>query len=157
MGMYVMDETFDMWLIHKNPYDYAGDKFKEWWKADTEAMISKDYNHPSVVMYSIGNEITELGMEDGQKQAKVMVDFCHEKDKTRPVTAGINLMLAMMAGGKKSIYGTDDKGQVKDSGTGGMDAMPTSDFFNLLMNKMGKLMTKAASSKKGKCRGCQDA
>ena len=148
MGMYVMDETFDMWLIHKNPYDYAGDKFKEWWKADTEAMISKDYNHPSVVMYSIGNEITELGMDDGQKQAKVMVDFCHEKDKTRPVTAGINLMLAMMAGGKKSIYGTDDKGQVKDSGTGGMDAMPTSDFFNLLMNKMGKLMTKAASSKK---------
>ena len=75
MGMYVMDETFDMWSIHKNPYDYAGDKFKEWWKADTEAMISKDYNHPSVVMYSIGNEITELGMEDGQKQAKVMVDF----------------------------------------------------------------------------------
>ena len=148
MGMYVMDETFDMWMIHKNPYDYAGDKFKEWWKADTQAMISKDYNHPSVVMYSIGNEITELGMEDGQKQAKVMVDFCHEKDKTRPVTAGINLMLAMMAGGKKSIYGTDDKGQVKDSGTGGMDAMPTSDFFNLLMNKMGKLMTKAASSKK---------
>ena len=65
MGMYVMDETFDMWLIHKNPYDYAGDKFKEWWKADTEAMISKDYNHPSVVMYSIGNEITELGMDDG--------------------------------------------------------------------------------------------
>ena len=57
-------------------------------------------------------------------------------------------MLAMMAGGKNSIYGTDETGEVKDSGAGGMDAMPTSDFFNFLMNKMGKLMTRAASTKK---------
>lgn len=45
-----------------------------------------------------------------------MVDFCHGLDRTRPVTAGINLMLAMMAGGKNSIYGTDEDGKVKDSG-----------------------------------------
>ncbi len=148
LGMYVMDETFDMWMIHKNPYDYAGEKFTKWWKKDTLAMISKDYNHPSVVMYSIGNEITDLGLAEGQEQAKAMVDVCHEADMTRPVTAGINLMLAMMAGGKNSIYGTDETGEVKDSGAGGMDAMPTSDFFNFLMNKMGKLMTRAASTKK---------
>ncbi len=64
-------------------------------------MISKDYNHPSVVMYSIGNEITELGLATGQEQARIMTEFCHTQDHTRPVTAGINLMLATMAKSKK--------------------------------------------------------
>ncbi len=64
-------------------------------------MISKDYNHSSVVMSSVGNEITELGLADGQEQARIMTEFCHTKDHTRPVTAGINLMLATMAGSKK--------------------------------------------------------
>ena len=97
LGMYVIDEAFDMWLIKKNPYDYAGEKFSKWWKDDIAAMISKDYNHPSVVMYSIGNEITELGLATGQEQARIMTEFCHTQDHTRPVTAGINLMLATMA------------------------------------------------------------
>ena len=110
--MYVIDEAFDMWLIKKNPYDYAGEKFSKWWKDDIAAMISKDYNHPSVVMYSIGNEITELGLATGQEQARIMTEFCHTQDHTRPVTAGINLMLATMAKSKKSIYGTDEDGNV---------------------------------------------
>jgi beta-galactosidase len=137
LGMYVIDEAFDMWLIKKNPYDYAGEKFSKWWKDDIAAMISKDYNHPSVVMYSIGNEITELGLATGQEQARIMTEFCHTQDHTRPVTAGINLMLATMAKSKKSIYGTDEDGNVKNSGTGGMDDAPTSEFFNIMMNKMG--------------------
>ena len=148
LGMYVMDETFDMWRIKKNPYDFGGNTFEAWWKDDTAAMISKDYNHPSVVMYSIGNEITDLGLPDGQALARTMVDFCHGLDRTRPVTAGINLMLAMMAGSKKSIYGTDADGKVKDNGAGGMDNMPTSEFFNIMMNKMGSIINRIASSKK---------
>ena len=148
LGMYVIDEAFDMWLIKKNPYDYAGEKFSKWWKDDIAAMISKDYNHPSVVMYSVGNEITELGLANGQEQARIMTEFCHTKDHTRPVTAGINLMLATMAGGKKSIYGTDADGKVKDSGAGGLDDAPTSEFFNIMMNKMGGLINKAAKTKK---------
>lgn len=111
-------------------------------------MISKDYNHSSVVMYSVGNEITELGLADGQEQARIMTEFCHTKDHTRPVTAGINLMLATMAGSKKSIYGTDEDGKVKDSGSGGLDNAPTSEFFNIMMNKMGGLINKAAKTKK---------
>lgn len=148
LGMYVIDEAFDMWLIKKNPYDYAGEKFSKWWKDDIAAMISKDYNHPSVVMYSIGNEITELGLATGQEQARIMTEFCHPQDHTRPVTAGINLMLATMAKSKKSIYGTDEDGNVKNSGTGGMDDAPTSEFFNIMMNKMGGLINKAAKTKK---------
>ena len=148
LGMYVIDEAFDMWLIKKNPYDYAGEKFSKWWKDDIAAMISKDYNHPSVVMYSIGNEITELGLATGQEQARIMTEFCHTQDHTRPVTAGINLMLATMAKSKKSIYGTDEDGNVKNSGTGGMDDAPTSEFFNIMMNKMGGLINKAAKTKK---------
>ena len=148
LGMYVIDEAFDMWLIKKNPYDYAGEKFSKWWKDDIAAMISKDYNHPSVVMYSIGNEITELGLATGQEQARIMTEFCHTQDHTRPVTAGINLMLATMAKSKKSIYGTDEDGKVKNSGTGGMDDAPTSEFFNIMMNKMGGLINKAAKTKK---------
>lgn len=54
--------------IKKNPYDFGGDTFEAWWKEDTAAMISKDYNHPSVVMYSIGNEITDLGLPDGRSR-----------------------------------------------------------------------------------------
>ena len=148
LGMYIIDEAFDMWLIKKNPYDYAGETFFKWWKADIAAMISKDYNHSSVVMYSVGNEITELGLADGQEQARIMTEFCHTKDHTRPVTAGINLMLATMAGSKKSIYGTDEDGKVKDSGSGGLDNAPTSEFFNIMMNKMGGLINKAAKTKK---------
>ena len=148
LGMYIIDEAFDMWLIKKNPYDYAGETFSKWWKADIAAMISKDYNHSSVVMYSVGNEITELGLADGQEQARIMTEFCHTKDHTRPVTAGINLMLATMAGSKKSIYGTDEDGKVKDSGSGGLDNAPTSEFFNIMMNKMGGLINKAAKTKK---------
>ena len=55
LGIYVMDETWDYWLVHKNPYDQANENFLKWWKQDVESMIQTDYNHPSVIMYSIGN------------------------------------------------------------------------------------------------------
>lgn len=58
LGMYVMDETFDMWYMHKNRYDYASD-FELCCEADVKAMIEKDFNHPSVIMYSVGNENSE--------------------------------------------------------------------------------------------------
>ena len=77
-----------------------------------------------------------------------MTEFCHTQDHTRPVTAGINLMLATMAKSKKSIYGTDEDGNVKNSGTGGMDDAPTSEFFNIMMNKMGGLINKQPKQKK---------
>jgi len=57
-GIYVMDETWDMWYLHKNKYDYASD-FMENYKADIETIVRRDFSHPSVIMYSLGNEVTE--------------------------------------------------------------------------------------------------
>ena len=58
LGMLVMDETFDMWMQTKSEDDYAL-RFADWWEADVEAMVRKDVNHPSVIFYSIGNEVPD--------------------------------------------------------------------------------------------------
>lgn len=63
-GMYVMDESWDMWFRRKSKYDYAP-SFKMHYKEDLKAMVEKDYNHPSVVFYSIGNEVSELLSAEG--------------------------------------------------------------------------------------------
>lgn len=144
LGMYVMDESFDQWLVHKNPYDYGNEKFKAWWKKDTEAMVIKDYNHPCVIMYSIGNEIAELGTKEGQTLCGEIADFVRTIDASRPVTAGINVMLAAMAAKGKGLY--NNEGDSKASGAS-MDNMPTSEFFNVLMNKMGGIMEKMSVRK----------
>ena len=144
-GIYVMDEFADHWLIHKNPNDYADEDFKINWKKDLGAMLRKDYSHPSVIMYSIGNEISELGISAGADMAREMKSFVKEIDPTRAVTAGINLMLATMAAKGKGMYGNEDS--KKNTGNQSMDDVPTSAFFNMLMNHMGDIMDKMASKK----------
>lgn len=84
-GMYVMDETFDMWYYHKNKYDYASD-FHDWYLKDIEAMVEQDFNHPAVIMYSIGNEVSEPYQPEGVAKAKEMIEFIHSLDKNRAVT-----------------------------------------------------------------------
>lgn len=148
LGMYVMDESFDQWLIHKNPYDYAKEDFEIWWKEDTKAMVSKDYNHPSVVMYSIGNEISELGIPEGQALCGEMGEFVKSIDTTRAVTAGVNIMLATMAAKGNGLYGKDKDGKDKQTGSQSMDDMPTSTFFNMMMNLAGDMMDKMSTGKK---------
>lgn len=68
LGMYVMDETFDMWVAANPDLDY-GLYFREWWEKDVTAMVRKDYNHPSVILYSVGNEIPEIGTDHGARLA----------------------------------------------------------------------------------------
>ena len=143
-GVYVMDEFADHWLIHKNPYDYANEEFKANWEKDLLAMIRKDFSHPSVIMYSIGNEISELGLDSGVNMAKELAEYVKKIDPTRCVTAGINLMLATMAAKGKGLYGKEDG---NNAGNQSMDNMPTSSFFNMLMNHMGDIMDKMASGK----------
>ena len=82
LGMLVMDEAFDMWVRGKTPYDYALD-FPQWWAADLESMVAKDYNHPSVIMYSIGNEIVEVGTPHGARLARRMAEHIRAA-ATRP-------------------------------------------------------------------------
>lgn len=93
LGMYVMDEICDMWNRLKSDYDY-GLYFAEWWEKDVTAMVRKDYNHPSVVLYSVGNEIPEIGTDQG---AKTCYDLCtkiKELDDTRFTLASINGVFA---------------------------------------------------------------
>ncbi|MBQ3812289.1 MAG: DUF4982 domain-containing protein [Bacteroidales bacterium] len=92
LGMYVMDELYDGWFASKMKYDYHTD-FPNHFQEDLEAMVRKDWNHPSVVMYSIGNELTEPALPGGMQVASQMIDRIHELDSTRPVTCGINLSI----------------------------------------------------------------
>ena len=86
-GMLVMDEAFDQWVAGKNDFDYHI-VFDEWHLRDLYAMVARDRNHPSVVMWSIGNEIPDQSTAAGPGLAREMVDFCHKLDPTRLVTAG---------------------------------------------------------------------
>ncbi len=81
----MLDEPFDVWAAHKVKFDYASD-FNEWWKRDTDAMVLRDRNHPSIVIWGIGNEIPELTMPRGQEIAKKLADEVRSLDKTRPLT-----------------------------------------------------------------------
>ncbi len=90
MGLMVMEESFDVWEMPKveNGYNVF---FKEWSERDIKDMIRRDRNHPSIVMWSIGNEIIEQADKKfGWKQAKRLNDFCKEMDKTRPTVCGFN-------------------------------------------------------------------
>ena len=93
LGMYVMDETFDMWHRFKGDSDYAL-FFEEWWEEDTEAMVRKDYNHPSVILYSVGNEIPEIGTRHGAKTCHDLCEKLRELDPTRYTLASVNGVFA---------------------------------------------------------------
>ncbi|MEO6733839.1 MAG: glycoside hydrolase family 2 TIM barrel-domain containing protein [Ferruginibacter sp.] len=89
LGMLVIDEAFDMWEKGKNPDDYHL-YFKEWWQRDLEAMLLRDRNHPSIIMWSIGNEINERVDSSGLRITKQLADEVRRLDPTRPVTEAIN-------------------------------------------------------------------
>lgn len=96
LGMYVMDEFADMWHESKAADDYAT-VFDDWWQRDLDAMVLKDRNHPSVIMYSIGNEIPESSRAIEQRWGRLLANRVRELDPTRYVTAGVNGAQAVMA------------------------------------------------------------
>jgi beta-galactosidase len=89
LGLLVMDEAFDCWKEGKNPADYSV-WFNDWWQRDLDAMVLRDRNHPSVVMWSIGNEVREKGTPEGVTLAKTLAKRVRELDPTRIVTCGWN-------------------------------------------------------------------
>ncbi len=86
IGIVVMDEAFDEWKHNKTKNGY-GQFFDQWSQADLTAMLRRDRNHPSIILWSIGNEIPEAGGPDGVKLGQPLVDTCHKEDPTRPVTS----------------------------------------------------------------------
>lgn len=89
MGFLVMVEAFDMWKKKKNKFDYYSD-FEEWYKRDLQDMVLRDRNHPSVFMWSIGNEIREQFDSTGIIITKELVDLVKKADHSRPVTAALS-------------------------------------------------------------------
>lgn len=89
LGLVVMVEAFDEWKNGKNRNGY-GQFFDQWAEKDITAMIRRDRNHPSVIMWSIGNEIREQSAQNGKETAQFLSSICKQLDPTRPTTAGFN-------------------------------------------------------------------
>ena len=89
-GMLVIDEAFDQWTQRKNRQDYHL-YFNDWWQRDLASMILRDRNHPSVIMWSIGNEIPEQRSDKGAEIAAKLVAHIKTLDDTRPITIGANM------------------------------------------------------------------
>lgn len=107
LGMLMMDEYVDVWYIHKTEYDYA--RFMtSWWREDLKDMVEKDYNHPSVIMYSTGNEVSETAQKRGIDLTGQMTNYLHELDSTRPVTCGVNIFFNFLSSIGFGVY-SDEK------------------------------------------------
>lgn len=157
LGMYVMNETFDGWYVPKTYHDYAR-WFESEWKQDLTAMVESSRNHPCVIMYSTGNEVSETATEQGAKVCKKLTEFVHSLDATRPVTAGVNVLLNVYANIGMGVY--KDKGDYKPEPLpqkGGYKEKKTgSAFFNAMAQKLGPLMFFMSGGKKGD-KACQGA
>ncbi|HEY8205789.1 MAG TPA: beta-galactosidase GalB [Pyrinomonadaceae bacterium] len=111
LGFIVMDEAFDMWKMQKTKFDYHLD-WDQWHRRDLEDMVLRDRNHPSVFIWSIGNEINEQwnGNPEAGRIGKELSDIVHELDKTRPVTSACNFVSeknTLITSGGLDLVGTN--------------------------------------------------
>ena len=102
LGMMVMAESFDMWIYPKCKNGYARD-FREWAEKDITNLVLNHRNHPSIVMWSIGNEIPEQGSEVGRQLSIQLQGLCNALDPTRPVTQGMDHAERSIAGGYAQV------------------------------------------------------
>ena len=145
LGMLVLDEYVDMWYIHKNKYDFAS-QFADEWQKDLKALVDRDYNHPSVVMYSTGNEVAETGQKKGIEFAGQMTKFIHTMDD-RPVTCGINIFFNLLYSLGFGIY--SDKKADSAARAPKKKKSVGSEFFNDLAGILGATTMKVGATMPG--------
>lgn len=134
LGMLVMDEYVDVWYIHKTKFDYANQVEKNY-KEDLKKIVDKDYNHPSVVLYSTGNEVAETAQKKGIALCGKLTERLHELDATRPVTCGINIFFNFLSSMGFGVY-SDKKAEQAAENAKKKKAVG-SEFFNTLAGIMG--------------------
>lgn len=135
MGILVMDEYIDHWYIHKTEHDYV-DYFNDWWKQDLKDMVEKDYNHPSVILYSTGNEVSETAQPKGIALTGEMTDYLHSLDDTRPVTCGVNIFFNFLSSIGFGVY-SDEKAKKQAQDATKKKKAVGSQFFNNLAGLLG--------------------
>lgn len=143
IGLYVMDELTDVWIRHKTPFDGA-DRFESTWRADADAMIANDRNRPSVIMYSIGNEIAETSHESGVATARMLHAYVNSSDPTRPTTLAVNMLLNLMSAKGKSAFERDEYTGELDQAAQNKKKEATSTAANAVTAKLGRIMELAA-------------
>lgn len=139
LGMLVMDEYADMWLMHKCKYDYAT-YLPHQWEQDLTAMIGKDYNHPSVLIISLGNEVGESAKKEGIALCQQMSDFVRKNGNHWLTSAGINVFFNYLSSLGLGVY--SDKKADKKASVG-------SEFFNKLAGLLGDTTMKRGAALPG--------
>ena len=155
IGMLVMDEYIDHWYIHKTHHDYV-EFFDAFWKQDLTDMVDKDYNHPSVILYSTGNEVAETAQPRGIALAKEMTQLLHGLHSTRPVTCGINIFFNFMNSIGFGQY-SDEKAEkeaaraakAKAAGKKAKERSTGSKFFNDMAGLLGAEFMKVGATLHG--------
>lgn len=139
LGMMMMDEFVDCWYIHKTEHDYV-DYFAQWWKQDLQDMVDKDFNHPCVIMYSTGNEVSETAQARGIELTGELTSFLHSLDNSRPVTCGINIFFNFLSAVGFGVY-SDKKAKAEllkaERSASHKKKAVGSEFFNNLAGFLG--------------------
>ena len=148
-GMLVMDEFTDCWYIHKTKYDYVND-FEQYWRKDLSAMVDKDFNHPSVIMYSTGNEVSETAQPRGIELTRLMTDYLHSIDRSRPVTCGVNIFFNLLSSLGFGVYSDVKADQAvtkaQENANGVSNAPVGSEFYNKLAGLLGDKVMKLGAT-----------
>lgn len=147
MGILVMDEYIDHWYIHKTEYDYV-EYFEKWWRKDLTDMVEKDYNHPCVILYSTGNEVSETAQKRGIALTGEMTEFLHGLDNSRPVTCGINIFFNLLSSIGFGVY-SDKKAKKEAERKPGKEKAVGSKFFNNLAGLLGDEFMKRGATLHG--------
>lgn len=143
LGVLVVDEYADMWYIHKTKFDY-GSRVMQNFREDIRAIVGKDYNHPSVIMYSTGNEVSETAQKKGIEFCRTLTDTFHELDATRPVTCGVNIFFNFLSSMGLGVY-SDKKADQAAEDTSKKKAVG-SEFYNTVAGLFGSEFMKIGAT-----------